>query len=187
MTWRIKISVVLMVLASYLFADSSYLLVKAQLAQYLLERAWHKQLHDGEFYSPWPWADTHPITRVSFPKQGVSFIVLAGASGRNLAFAPAHLSASVLPGESGVSVIGGHRDTHFAFLQTLIKGDVFFVENAQGHSSQYQVMDIQITDIQQSDISLLAERPVIALVTCYPFVSLNRHETLRYLVLAEAV
>ena len=43
--------------------------------------------------------------RLRAPVHDVDLIVLAGGSGRTLAFAPGHLGASALPGVAGNSVI----------------------------------------------------------------------------------
>lgn len=163
-----------------------YMSAKAILAQWLLQEAWHKSQRMGGHYKPWPWADTWPLARLHFVSRDQHLIVLNGASGRNLAFAPAHLSASVKPGESGVSVIGGHRDTHFAFLEQVQIGESFELERADGLRQSFRVSEIHIADIRQSQIALEADRPVLALVACYPFRTLERDSPLRYLVIAEA-
>lgn len=163
-----------------------YMSAKAILAQWLLQEAWHKSQRMGGHYKPWPWADTWPLARLHFASRDQHLIVLNGASGRNLAFAPAHLSASVKPGESGVSVIGGHRDTHFAFLEQVQIGESFELERADGLRQSFRVSEIHIADIRQSQIALEADRPVLALVACYPFLTLERDSPLRYLVIAEA-
>ena len=45
-----------------------------------------------------------------------------------MAFGPGHLSASSLPGQPGNSVIAGHRDTHFNFLQYVEVGESLVIE-----------------------------------------------------------
>jgi hypothetical protein len=49
--------------------------------------------------------------------KGKNWYILAGASGRNLAFGPTHVSSKSIPGEKGNSVIIGHRDTQFNSLK----------------------------------------------------------------------
>ena len=63
--------------------------VKAEVAQQLLNRAWTATSDDRRNVKPWPWADTWPVARLRLPGSGEPLTVLAGASGRNLAFAPA--------------------------------------------------------------------------------------------------
>ena len=168
MTWRNGLVIALLVACLWLAGKAGYMEAKAQLAQQLLQQAWHKHLLDGKPHKPWPWADTAPIARLRFPHQSMELVVLSGASGRNLAFAPAHLSASVMPGQIGVSVIGGHRDTHFSFLQSIQLGEVIQLQNASGEHTQFEVEDILVTDVRHSEIRLDAEQPMLALVACYP-------------------
>ncbi|MDX1694346.1 MAG: class GN sortase [Ketobacteraceae bacterium] len=183
----------LVVFGGWQLSQSAYLLAKAELAQWLLEAAWQEMRERAkpgslqtDVVPPWPWADTWPVAKLSWPELDQELIVLAGASGRNLAFGPAHLSASVLPGERGVSVIGGHRDTHFAFLQNLVIGDHFVLERTDGTRVRYQVREIHVTDVRESRIALDSAVPKIALVACYPFSDWQAGSPLRYLVIAEA-
>lgn len=185
--WRRRLALLLVVLAMWFLGESAYMTAKAELAQYLLQEAWQRHLKDGAEHRPWPWADTSPIARLVFPQQDTKLVVLAGASGRNLAFGPAHLSASVMPGQLGVSVIGGHRDTHFAFLRHVQLGEQFLLQTADGIKRKFEIVQIQVTDVRDSDILLQSQEPVLALVACYPFNALDSGGPLRYLVIARAV
>ena len=93
--------------------------VKARLAQELVRRAWRAARDGTGEPRPWPWADTWPVARLIVASRGVDLLVLAGASGRTLAFGPGHVTGTALPGEPGNAVVSGHRDTHFAFLREL--------------------------------------------------------------------
>ena len=80
----------LVIAGSWQVMQGLYIHAKAMLAQELLEYAW-KQTQQGESRAtPWPWADTWPVARLSVPSQNISLIVLAGDSGRTLAFGPGH-------------------------------------------------------------------------------------------------
>ena len=74
---------------------------KAALAQVLLQQAWQYTQVTGAPLRPWPWADTRPIARLAIGDRGPGLFVLAGASGRTLAFGPGHHDDSALPGTSG--------------------------------------------------------------------------------------
>lgn len=161
-----------------------YMSAKAQLAQILMERAW-EQGADGTPGKPWPWADTRPLVKLDFLRLHKHLIVLEGASGRNLAFGPTHMSGSVDPGERGVSVIAGHRDTSFEFLQEVRRGERFSVEYPDGRRLTFQVTEIRIADIRNSQLRLDADQPVIALVSCFPFHTLQAGGPLRYVVIAQ--
>ena len=115
-----------LLLGIYQFSGGLYIFAKAELAQYLIADAWHKNLQSDEQHKPWPWADTHPVAELIIKDK--SWYVLAGASARNLAFAPSHVSSTPEPGERGNSVIVGHRDTQFNSLKKLQMGDLIEVK-----------------------------------------------------------
>ena len=114
----------------------------------------------------------------------IDLIVLAGGSGRTLAFGPGHLSASALPGQRGNAVIAGHRDTHFNFLQRLAVGEPLAVETASGESHLYQVVNVDVVDSRRSSLLLDTEDSMLSLVTCYPFDALEPGGPMRYVVTA---
>lgn len=163
-----------------------YIHAKALLAQYLLERAWRETCGGDRRALPWPWADTWPVARLRAPRLGADVIVLAGASGRTLAFGPGHLDGTVLPGRLGNSVISGHRDTHFSFLRLLRLGDVLEVQRPDGIVRPYRVVDTRVTDARNAVLDLYPSQPELTLVTCYPFGALLPGGSLRYLVTARA-
>jgi sortase A len=74
-----------------------YSKVKAQVAQVLLERAWMRTRAGEAEAKPWPWADTWPVARITVPRIGKSAVVLAGASGEAMAFAPGHMTGTPMP------------------------------------------------------------------------------------------
>jgi sortase A len=90
-------------LGIYQFSDGLYIFAKAELAQYLIADAWHKILQSNAQHKPWPWADTHPVAELIIKDK--SGYVLAGISGRNLAFTSSHLTSTPEPEEKGNSVI----------------------------------------------------------------------------------
>jgi sortase A len=164
-----------------------WLPLKAAVAEELLNRAWSVARHSGGQVKPWPWADTWPVARLSLPPAARSgpLIVLAGASGRGLAFAPGLLDGSAQPGEPGVAVIAAHRDTHFRALARLVVGDRFEIERADGARFAYHVTSIEVIDTKSESLRLDADASVVALVTCYPFDALVPGGTLRYVVTGE--
>lgn len=167
--------------------QGAYIPAKAWLAQELMQRAWQKT-QDGHGESPpWPWADTWPVARLLAKGGDIDLIVLEGGSGRTLAFAPGHLSVSAMPGEIGNSIIAGHRDTHFHFLQFMKRGESIMVETADGDTHLYRVTDIDIVDSRRGSIVIDTESPMLSLVTCYPFGAPQAGGPLRYVVTAEMV
>ncbi len=155
---------------------------KAELAQYLLNRAWAATRGDLHAVKPWPWADTWPVARLTLPTSPEPLTVLAGASGRNLAFAPALMDGSAPPGTPGVSVIAGHRDTHFRALAKLALGDRFEIEQPDGSRYEYEVAALDVIDTTTQKIRMDARDSVVLLVTCYPFDAVVPGGPLRYVV-----
>jgi sortase A len=112
-------------------------------------------------------------------------IVLEEAGGEAMAFGPAHVAASAKPGAVGVSVIGGHRDTHFSFIKHLKVGDEIAIQTVEGKTVRYRMTGSAIVHAGASGIATRAKTARLALVTCYPFDAVE-HGPLRYVVFAEA-
>jgi len=167
-------------------ASGAYLYGKARAGQWLLHRAWVRAQTNGRPAAPWPWADTRPVARLLAPAQHVDLLVLAGASGRTLAWGPAHLDNSAAMGTSGNAVVSAHRDTHFRFLARVAIGDLIVVERADGTRIDYRVRDIAIIDARKLALPRDTDFPTLTLVTCYPFDAVIPGGPLRYVVTAEA-
>ena len=158
--------------------------LKAELAQYLLNRAWSKTLTGDGVFKPWPWADTWPIGKLLAPAHGIELIVLANANGRTLAFGPGHESISALPGEKGTTILSGHRDTHFRFLEWLNKGDQLILQQPNGRTTVFAIQSMDIVDAHRTTIHLTPTKESLVLVTCYPFDAVTTGGPLRYVVTA---
>ena len=167
-------------------ASGAWIYLKARTAQYLIERAWSRNDFVDAPLSPWPWADTHVIARMRVPALAIEQFVLAGAHGQSLAFGPGHLSGTALPGDSGNSVIAGHRDTHFEFLRRLSPGDAIYFDFPQGRTVRYRVSNVWVT--VDTDMRPLQARTDLhlTLITCYPFDALRAGGPLRFIVEAQA-
>lgn len=183
---RIAVSC-LLCLGFWQLGQGAYIPAKAWLAQELMQRAWRRAADGGEKPVPWPWADTWPVARLSAQEGDVQLIVLEGGSGRTLAFGPGHLSVSALPGEVGNSIIAGHRDTHFQFLQHLKHGDEIMMEMPNGKNHRYRITEIDVVDSRRGSIIIDTDRSMLSLVTCYPFSAPQAGGPMRYVVSAEIV
>lgn len=169
------------------FGQGAYVYAKAGLAQALIGRAWARTLAGEREVKPWPWADTLPVARLVVPELEVDLFVLAGANGRAIAFGPGHAFGTPLPGETGNSVIGGHRDTHLAFLRDLRHGAEIVVERPDGERRRYRVDWTSVLDKREVWV-LKDEGPTrLTLITCYPFDALRAGGPLRYVVTARAL
>jgi sortase A len=141
---------IIIAIGGWQFSSGTYIYAKAQLAQYLLTNAWIKTLDGNSKVKPWRWADTHPVAKITFDNK-LDYIILAGGSGRTMAFGPGHVSATPLPGNGGNSVIVGHRDTHFSVLKDLTPGDIIQVQIPNKHIS-YKVVNYFIVDKSQTEV-----------------------------------
>jgi sortase A len=174
----------LLIIGLGLFGHGIYMQAKAWLAQILIAQAWQEALvKPNAHVKPWFYADTYVTAQLSWPKHNKMLSVLAGASGRNLAFAPSHfLPGAELGDKHGGALIAGHNDTHFAFLQHTKVGETFTLQLQSGVIQYYKVKGTEV--IHQSQQAFL-QTPGLYLLTCYPFDSLASGTDLRWLVSAE--
>ncbi|WP_455220231.1 class GN sortase [Kaarinaea lacus] len=172
------------IVGGWQFGQGTYIYAKAKFAQYLLASAWEESKQTQQPVKPWPWADTWPVARLQVPKHNVDLIVLAGDSGRTLAFGPGHNFGSVLPGDVGNSIISAHRDTHFEFLQNLSIGDEIIIENQKGVTKRFKVSNTHVIDSRDAYIPIDFDNAALTLVTCFPFDSITTGGTLRFVVVA---
>jgi len=181
-----KIMILLAALTGFAFLTAAaWIHIKAYVAQAMIADAWRRAGHGETDVHPWPWADTTPVARlIMIRPDPTELVVLEGSSGRNLAFGPVHDPASVLPGERGNSVIAGHRDTHFRFLQDLRAGDRLAVERSN-RVRWFVVTGTSVVDSRSTRIALRSDVPRLTLVTCYPFDAIEPGGPLRYVVTAE--
>jgi sortase A len=162
---------------------------KAWLAEQFIERAWQASLEGESKVRPWPWADTWPIAEIHVPRLNIRQIILSGDSGRVLAFGAGFNESSALPGEPGLSIISGHRDTSFNFLKNIQEGDKLIIKNEQ-EVTTYTVEELAIVDqryFQIDNQQMKEQHPSILLVTCYPFDALRAGGNKRFVVLANRV
>lgn len=173
------LGIVAAVFASVWFGGRAIVdVAKAWLAPILIENSWLQGSVEGEAPPPWPWADTRPVYALSVPRLNLNQYVLDGASGRALAFGPV---ASLV---RNIRVLFGHRDTHFAFLESLRVGDEIQVQALNGEIDGYTVAQIAVR--HEDDITLVQEPNAdpLLMVTCYPFNALGNGGPMRYVVLA---
>ena len=182
------LALLLLLLGLQQLAGAALIKVKAWLAPVLIETAWAQTLaRGGEPVKPWSWADTWPVARLQAPAQGVELLVLAGDSGNALAFGPGHATASATLGAAGLAVIGGHRDTHFAFLRDLPVGALLRLELPDGRWRSYAVESSRVVDASRELLPTGLAEEVLLLVTCYPFEALQANGPLRYVVRATPI
>ena len=181
-----RLPLLLLLLALLFVSDGLWIYSKAQLAQWLIKQSWQHSLVVKTRVKPWPWADTWPIARLRSREHSVDVYVLQGAQGHALAFGPGFMQGSAPLGGEGSSVIAGHRDSHFGFLQRLTKGDPLQLTLVNGETKTYRVTTLQVVDSRQQRLTLEHQQAEIILVTCYPFNAFVTGGALRYVVRAVA-
>ena len=174
----------LLVLGFWNLGRGTYIPAKAWLAQDLMQRAWLRAGEGAVRPAPWPWADTWPVARLTAQDGKVDLIVLAGGSGRTLAFGPGHVGASALPGNPGNTIIAGHRDTHFRFLRDIEAGELLALESSDRQRHVYEVIGADVVDARRGSLVLDTEETMLTLVTCYPFETTEVGGPLRFVVTA---
>ncbi|MDX1282082.1 class GN sortase [Shewanella colwelliana] len=186
---RRRYVIVGVVIASLLMIKGGYMQAKAHFAQYLIEQAWQRTLVDNLAHKPWSWADTFPVAKLSFvhqsaAQQGGDLFVLAGASGRNLAFGPAAILGNSEVNRWGNTIIAGHRDTHFARLKGVTVGQLIKLQDSGGAERLYRVSNTHIVEEHDTQLLFAADGLQLTLITCYPFEELSERSKLRFVVIA---
>lgn len=92
---------------------------------------------------------------------------------------------TVLPGQTGHSVLAGHRETVFRRAGEIEIGDRLYVK-MNGYTHTYQVRKHWIVDEDDRTVIVPLEEPTLTLVTCYPF-NLVGSAPERYIIRAELI
>ncbi len=170
---------------------AAYLYVKAQLAQTMLHQAWARTLDAQQPIKPWSWADTTTAARLSYTlsdsDSGHSVIVLDNASGEAMAFGPGHVAGALDDASNTTIALGGHRDTHLAFLEFADKQSVFELQVPSGKTLTYHFEDSFVVDSSSQQLQIASDAPGLVLITCYPFNALQTGGPLRLIVRAKLV
>jgi len=108
------------------------------------------------------------IGRIEVPRLRLSVLAREGVDTRTLRGAAGHVPGTALPGEPGNTAFAAHRDTFFAPLRDVRKGDAVTITTPEGRF-HYVVASTQVVD--PDDVAVLdpTKQPTLTLVTCYPF------------------
>jgi sortase A len=183
---RRGIGYLLLFMAGFSLWQGGWIEAKAWLAQGMIDYAWEHTDSLQDRVRPWSWADTWPVARLKLPRLKIERTILAGASGRTLAFGPGWVEQTSPPGDGGRTMIAGHRDTHFRFLQHLVVGDQIILVRSDEREVRYRVRETLV--VHESAAGLMGEASAqeLLLVTCYPFNAIVPGGELRYVVRAQA-
>lgn len=107
-----------------------------------------------------------PVGRLTIPRLGLDEVVVEGVGDAELRAGPGHMIGSVLPGDSGTSVISAHRDRHFHALGGIAVGDTVVTESAHG-TVVWKVTRMRVVNAEDSALEARTT-PTLMLTTCWP-------------------
>jgi len=162
------VATTLLLPGSFLLARSGWVRAKGAVGEVLIHHALTATLRDGKNRRPWPWADMHPIARLTVPHLGIDRPVLSSASGAALAFGIGHVDGTAGVGASGNCVLAGHRDSWAKFLEDLRLGDEVVIESPAGRVV-YRVVSTEVVAFDNARDLLDAGDDRLTIVTCWPF------------------
>jgi sortase A len=122
------------------------------------------------------------VARLDAPSVRLSATVLEGSDDGTLARGAGHIEGTPLPGPAGNVGIAGHRDTTFRAVRDLRIGDPLELTTAD---RIYRYLITKTLIVAPEDVYVLdpADRPMLTLVTCYPFTYIG-HAPQRFIVQA---
>ena len=125
------------------------------------------------------------VGRLLIPSLELNVMVLEGTDPWTLNRAVGHIERTALPGRTGNVGISAHRDGFFRNLGHINKGDAISLVTAQ-KTYTYAVESTQIVDPRDVEVLAPSDRPVLTLVTCFPFYFVGDAPQ-RFIVKAELV
>jgi len=125
------------------------------------------------------------VARLDAPTVRLSATVLEGSDDGTLTRGAGHIEDTAFPGQPGNIGIAGHRDTTFRAVRDLHVGDP--LELTTGDRI-YRYLITKAFIVEPEDVYVLdpGDRPMLTLVTCYPFTYIG-HAPHRYILQAVLV
>jgi sortase A len=127
------------------------------------------------------------VARLYAPSVRLSATVLEGSDDATLARGAGHIDDTAFPWQAGNGNVGiaGHRDTTFRAVRHLKTGDALELTTSD-RIYRYQITKTFI--VEPEDVYVLdpGDRPMLTLVTCYPFEFIG-HAPHRYIIQAALV
>jgi sortase A len=105
---------------------------------------------------------------LEIPRIALISVVEQGDDSKTLSRSIGHIPGTALPGSKGNVGLAGHRDSFFRNLGQLVPGDEIVFRMAST-TYKYKVRSTSIVD--PTDVGVLEPtgKPILTLVTCYPF------------------
>ncbi|OYD08096.1 sortase [Paludifilum halophilum] len=128
------------------------------------------------------------IGKLYVPRIGVVVPIIYGTGDEELAKGVGQYIGygTVLPGETGHTVLAGHRETAFRRAGELKDGDKFYVKTNDGRVFTYQIRKTFIVDDDNRSVIVGHDQPDASLITCYPFEMVGSAPQ-RYIIRADLV
>ena len=122
------------------------------------------------------------VAKLDAPSVQLSATVLEGSDDATLARGAGHIEDTAFPGQPGNIGIAGHRDTTFRAVRDLHLGDPLELTTID---SVYRYRITRTFIVRPEDVYVLdpGDRPMLTLVTCYPFTFIG-HAPNRYIIQA---
>ena len=166
--YLLLLAVSIFVVGAAFIAKSGYYYAKGIVAQVLLNHAWETTKKTGEPTKAWRWADTVPIGRIKIPSIKMNRTILQNANTESLAFGPAHVAKTAMPGKNGNIVLAGHRDNFFTQLEFVSLKDSIIIESKENEKTYFidEIKIVNPTEVKWLDST---SDNCVTLITCYPF------------------
>jgi len=125
------------------------------------------------------------VARLDAPTVRLSATVLEGSDDGTLTRGAGHIEDTAFPGQPGNVGIAGHRDTTFRAVRNLHVGDPLELTTSD---RIYRYLITKAFIVEPEDVYVLdpGDRPMLTLVTCYPFTYIG-HAPHRYILQAVLV
>ena len=104
-----------------------------------------------------------------------------------MAFGPGVAGGNIANARGSAIAIGGHRDTHLAFLEHLPVGATINLENVNGDFIRYELLDKTIVNSETQSLEIARDKPGLVLITCYPFNAAQTGGPLRLIARARMI
>ena len=105
---------------------------------------------------------------ISIPRVKVSSVIVEGTDEHTLTLSVGHIPGTAVPGCEGNVALAGHRDTFFRGLRNIRNRDEIVLTTSDG-THLYEVESTRIVWPDDVDVLKDVGRPLLTLVTCYPF------------------
>jgi sortase A len=114
-------------------------------------------------------SDPQVIGQIEIPKLAVKAVVRRGIDSTTLRRSIGHVPGTALPGGAGNSVLAGHRNTLFAPLKGIARGDLIRIRLRSGGTVEYRVDYLAIVGPDAVEVMETSLETRLTLITCYPF------------------